>query len=208
TRRSSDLRGDLVEDEIPDLPGSLMAWEPAYPIATYKPDKVETPPPGLPEIGPTDLPEQAGTVDDLDSEAALADLVAPWTAESNGRSQVATVEGDAPAAIRALGLPRGRTGQLDPGGALAWMAWASASGGAHGRRRGAAAGRYGAWWTVATLADVEWPPNPTDIGEAVSRMSWFWFDDGAPGTGWELRLAVEDPVTGLAWAISAVDAAD
>ena len=38
--------------------------------------------------------------------------------------------------------------------AVAWLAWAGASGGAHGRRRGAAAGRFGALWLVAALADA------------------------------------------------------
>lgn len=202
------VRGDVIDGEVADLPGALQTWEPAYAVATYKPDKVETPSPELPGLQAVDLPEEVRTLDDIDSESALADLVGPWTAESNGRSQVVTVEGDARAAIRALGLRHARMGTLTPSQALAWMAWAGASGGAHGRRRGAAAGRYGAWWVVATLADMEWPPTPDDIGEAVDRMEWFWFDDGTPGTGWELRIAIEDPNSDLAWAISAVDAAD
>ena len=202
------IRGDVVEGEIPDLPGSIQPWEPTYPTATYKPDKVETPPPPLAHLEPSELPGAGHIVDDLDSEAALSDLVAPWTAESNGRSQVVTVEGNALAAISALGLGHARTGRLDPSSALAWMAWAGASGGAHGRRRGAAAGRYGAWWVVATLADLEWSPDPDQVGYALGRMGCYWFDDGAPGTGWELRIAIEDPDSGLAWAISAVDQAD
>jgi hypothetical protein len=85
------------------------------------------------------------------------------------------------------------------------MGWAAASGGAHGRRRGAAAGRHLAWWATAVMADLVWPCLPADLGSAASRFDWFWFDDGSPGTGWALRLAIEDREGGLSWAISAVD---
>src|SRR5205085_1702808 len=80
---------------------------------------------------------------------ALLDLVAAWTAESNGRAEVAAVHGDATAAIAALGPPRARMAPLPPADALAHMAWAAASGGAHGRRRGMASGRFATWWAVA-----------------------------------------------------------
>lgn len=202
------LRGDGGVGEVADLPDRVQAWEPEYPLATYKPRKVETPPPALPSATARELPEAVEPIDDIDSEAALSDLVAAWTSESNGRSQVVTVAGTALEAIRSLGLRTCRIASLSPAEALAWMAWAAASGGAHGRRRGAAAGRYGAWWVVATLADLEWPPNPDEVGRASERMSWYWFDDGGPGTGWEMRLAIEDPGTGLAWAITALDASD
>jgi hypothetical protein len=35
------------------------------------------------------------------------------------------------------------------------MGWTAASGGAFGRRRGAAAGRFGAWWALAAGDDAE-----------------------------------------------------
>jgi hypothetical protein len=90
-----------------------------------------------------------------------------------------------------------------------WLAWAGASGGAHGRRRGAAIGRFGAWWTVAALADLteEWPVEADRIGEALSSLDWFWWDDGGPNLGWALQLAVADLGEGYAWAISAHDIA-
>lgn len=200
------VRGD-VAGPIPDLPDHLMEWEPQYQLATYKSDKVETPSPPPVEVLEAPLPEDPpATIDDPHSEGALFDLVQPWVTESNGRYEVATVEGDAPAAIRALGLTRARLGELAPRHAVSWMAWAGASGGAHGRRRGSAAGRYGAWWAVATLCDLDWPPDPDAIESAVKRLSYHWFDDGSPGTGWELRLAISDRSTGLAWAIAATDA--
>jgi hypothetical protein len=198
------VRGDRV-DEIPDLPGLLEPWEPAYETATYKSDGIEAPSPSLPPTKVIDLPESPTTIDDLPTTAALADLVEPWTDQSNGRCQTTAVEGDHLAAISALGMNRARATDLDPGSGLAWMAWAGASGGAHGRRRGAAAGRYLAWWTVATLTDQDWPADPDVMGEAVSALVWHWFDDGSPETGWVLRLALTSPELGLSWAISATD---
>jgi hypothetical protein len=202
------VRGDGGSGEVADLPDRLQPWEPIYPLATYKPDKVETPAPPVPALIEANLPRSSVTIDDIDSESALADLVAPWTTESNGRCEVATVEGDAAAAIHSLGLRRARIGELEPEEAMAWMAWAGASGGAHGRRRGAAAGRYGAWWVVSTLADLSWPPDGEAVGNAVSRMNWHWFDDGAPTTGWAFRIVIEDPESGLSWAVAALDQAD
>lgn len=202
------IRGDTDTPPIPDLPNRLAAWEPQYPVATYKADKVEAPSPDPPDVVDVDLTSTFTPIDDPQSEGALFDLVEPWVNESNGRYEVSTVEGTALAAIRALGLSTARAGELDRGEAFRWMAWAGASGGFHGRRRGAAAGRYGAWWTVATLRDLDWPPDADEMGEAVSQLTFHWFDDGSPGTGWELRLAIEDSRSGLAWAISAGDAAD
>lgn len=202
------VRGEEGIGPIPDLPDRLMPWEPSYPLATYKADKVEAPSPKPPVPVEVALPPSARRVDDPMSEGALADLVQPWTDQSNGRCETATVEGDALEAVRALGLSRARMTEMEPDHAIAWMAWAGASGGAHGRRRGAAAGRFGAWWAIATLCDLDWPVAMTDIADAVSKLRWFWFDDGSPGTGWELRLAIEHPRAGLAWVVAAIDAAD
>ena len=202
------VRGETGVDPIPDLPARLEAWEPRYPVATYKRDKVEAPSPPLPVPEPTTLPSAVNRISDPASEGALSDLVQPWVEESNGRCDTASVEGDAAAAVRALGVRQARMTPLSPQTALAWMGWAGASGGAHGRRRGAAAGRYGAWWVLASLADLDWPPQADKVGRVVQRLRWFWFDNGSPGTGWQLRLAVEDPETGLAWSVAAVDAPD
>lgn len=202
------IRGESGIGPIPDLPDRLMSWEPRYRLATYKADKVETPSPKPPEVRATELPQSVAKIRDAASEGALFDLVAPWAEQSNGQYEIATVEGSAQAAIRALGLTRARSAPVEHSEALAWMGWAGASGGAHGRRRGAAAGRYGAWWVVAALADLDWPADPALVGEAAQRLKWHWWDDGAPATGWSLRLAVEDPDSSLAWAIAALDAAD
>ena len=199
------VRGEVVDAAIPDLPSTLMPFEPNYQLATYKRDKVEAPSPPEPVTALADLPGEPSVIEDPHSVGALGDLVEPWTDQSNGRSQIVTVEGDHLAAISALGLPRARVGELSTKQALDWMGWAAASGGAHGRRRGAAAGRYLAWWAASAIADLEWPVAATALGTALDEMTWHWFDDGSPGTGWSLRLAIALPVSGLAWAISATD---
>jgi hypothetical protein len=177
-------------------------------VATYKANTIETPAPKLPALQKVDLPKDYTVMDDVDSEAALNDLVEPWVTQSNGRSQTASVEGGALAAIAALGPRQVLVAELSPRQALAHMAWAAASGGAHGDRRGAAAGRYLAWWVVASLADIEWPAPPDEIRNAAERMRWLWFDDKSPPGGWALRLAVADLDLGLAWSVSASDIAD
>ena len=199
------VRGETIDFPIPDLPPSLRPWEPDYPVATYKKDKVEAPSPGLPATSEEPLPGAITPIEDTHSTAALGDLVEPWTDQSSGRSQTVAVEGDHLAAIAALGLATARVAGLGTAEAFAWMAWAAASGGAHGRRRGAAAGRYLAWWVVASLADLDWPAAAEDVAEAAEGLAWHWFDDGSPDSGWVLRIAVSSADLGISWAISATD---
>jgi len=213
------LRGEAIDPasvaalpEVLDLPYALAPWEPAYPLAEYADAGAQFPPPPMLAGGEAvQLPEdsQHAVLEDPDVELAVRQLVEPWTASSDGRAEVVAVEGDAATALRALGLTRVRRSELTPAGAVAWLAWAGASGGAHGRRRGAATGRFGALWLVAALADLldEWPPGLDALGDAAGRLRWWWWDAHEPMTGWQLQLAAEDPAEGLAWAISARDAA-
>jgi hypothetical protein len=200
------IRGDTVSEDL-DLP-SLQAWEPTYALPIYKSDRVETPSPKLPSLATVTLPQDFSIADDPVSEHALNDLVEPWITQSNGRSQTVTVEGTPLDAISALGLREAHIAALTPQIALALMGWTAASGGAHGHRRGTAAGRYLAWGVVASLADLDWPPQPDAVGEAANLMEWIWFDDNSPDSGWALRLAIGDRSSGLAWAIAASDLAD
>lgn len=202
------VRGESDTGPIADLPDRLAEWEPEYPVAVYKADKVETPSPRRPPVEETELPSGFTPIDDPLSEGALFDLVQPWVNESSGRYQTSAVEGTALQAIRALGLTRARVGAMTAEEAMRWMAWAGASGGAHGRRRGAAAGRFGTWWAIATLADLDWPPDTDEMKRALQNLRFYWFDDGAPASGWEFRLAIEHRDAGLAWALAAVDQAD
>jgi hypothetical protein len=86
------------------------------------------------------------------------------------------------------------------------MAWAAASGGAYGRRRGTAAGRGAAWWAAASLADVDWPADPGGLGEALAAVRWLAWEPPEFTLGWGLHLAGEVPAEGLAFAMAASDA--
>ena len=209
------LRGQRIPDHFPnplEVPFAAQPWEPAYLLAEYSDDGVTAPAPPWPEPGEfitvTDA-HAAHVVDDPEVTLALRQLIEPWITSSNGRAEIVAVEGGAASAVAALGISTPRLARIDPSVGMAWLAWAGASGGAHGRRRGAAIGRFGAWWTVAALADLadEWPVEPDQIGEALSSLEWFWWDGGAPNLGWELQLAIADPGEGYAWAISAHDTA-
>ncbi len=142
---------------------------------------------------------------------ALEELVSAWTTESNGRAEAVSVRGDALDAVRALGAPAAELAELAPDAAVALMAWAAADGGAHGRRRGAASGRFGAWWVLAALGGLgaRWPLAAQDLAPVLEDVRWYAWGSGEPVTGWALRLAIEaaaGPHRGEAWAVTAVDA--
>lgn len=205
------LRGEHVDaPQLPavlDLPLELQEWEPAYALATYTDSGAEFPMPQLPDDWVEVVPARADTLDD-EVELAVRQLVEPWLTGSNGHAEVVCVDGDVAGALGALGLRRARVSPLDPALALSWLAWAGASGGAHGRRRGAAAGRFGAWWTLAALGDLldEWPVAPHELGELAHELRWYRWDAYEPMLGWQLQLAIEDPGDNVAWALLARDA--
>jgi hypothetical protein len=68
-----------------------------------------------------------------------------------------------------------------------------------------AAGRFDAWWAAAALSDLDWPPEPDELGAAIASLRWWRWDAHEPAVGWVLRLAVDDPAAGMAWAIDAHD---
>ncbi len=206
------LRGEAIPDaaDLPavlELPLAIQPWEPEYPLAVYSDAGAEFPMPELPDDWSDITPADAERLDD-DVDLAVRQLVEPWLASSNGQLDVACVEGDVAAAIGATGVRRARVSALDPATALAWIAWAGASGGAHGRRRGAASGRFGAWWLLATLGDLTdaWPVSPDDLRRLAAELNWYRWDAYEPAIGWSLQLATADTANGTAWAITARDA--
>jgi len=205
------LRGERVEvDDLPDvldLPLELHDWEPDYPLAVYTDVGAEFPMPDLPDSWLEVAPVRGEMLDD-DVDLAVRQLVEPWLTGSNGQAEVVCVEGEVADALGALGLQRARVARLEPSDALAWLAWAGASGGAHGRRRGAASGRFGAWWTLAAFGDLldDWPVPPEELGELAAELRWYRWDAYEPAMGWQLQLAVEDPDDDVAWALLARDA--
>ncbi len=234
--RGEDLSRDRSARELPEvleLPLRLQSWEPAYPLAGYTPDALDAPAPKLPALGRRAAPSREvggdgewdgtgweggagdGPVEEPlspdEPTRALQDLVGTWTEESNGRAEAVGAEGGATDAIAALGVRRPALAELDGRTAMALMAWAGASGGAHGRRRGSAPGRFGAWWVLAALGDLadDWPVAPRRLGEVLERCRWYCWGADEPATGWVLRLAVEVPGRSgpRSWALAATDAA-
>lgn len=205
--RGEDLTGDSrAHPEFLGLPLELFAWEPTYALATFHPDHAEVAEPWEPKAVMDDREVRPGEpLDEADIVDALLEIVRPWTTESNGAARAVVVDGDAAAAASSLTLHGFRMGPLVLDEALQRIAWAAASGGAHGRRRGAAAGRFVAWYTAAILADQEWPPAPDALGAAAASLRWYRWDEGEPEKGWVLRLAIEDPEHGWAAAIAATD---
>ena len=116
------------------------------------------------------------------------------------------MEGSAAAAIAALRPAGVLAAEVDGAWALAAMAWAGASGGAYGRRRGTAAGRAAAWWAVASVADLDWPAAPERLGEALAAVRWLAWEPPEFALGWGLHLAGEIPGEGLGFAVAASDA--
>lgn len=204
--RGEDLDTASINRLVLELPLRLQPWEPEYPLATYKPDRVEAPTPRpLRFPAPEPIGTEATVTQGSDGARALGAALAHWEESSNGRVEVAGAEGDEKVALAALGVSRAAVLEVGPSEAMAWLAWAAASGGAHGRRRGAATGRFDAWWAVSELAGLEWPPDPDELGDAAAELQWFAWTDGSPDTGWALRLAVASP-EGQAWALNAIDA--
>jgi hypothetical protein len=207
------VRGEVVDPatvvhhEVLAVPLHLASFEPAYELATYRDDKAEFPAPELPRGRRLSVPASARTIDAGEVGYLLREVVRAWTAASEGTARVVAVEGGTAHAIAALGVPDVYAAWLDPGEALALLAWAGASGGRHGRRRGAAAGRDVAWATASAIAGFEpdEPPAEDALGAAVAQLQWQSWNAPDVSTGWVLRLAVADEADGLAWAIDAYD---
>ena len=206
------LRGEVLENDerahpdLVDVPLKIEPWEPPYALATFRSNLVEVQEPWEPRDRWQEVQAEAGPpMDDAEVVDALLELVNPWTNESNGAARAVVTEGDAAASIAALTYGPVRLAPIGVDEAFRQLAWAAASGGAHGRRRGAALGRFSAWYTVALLADLPWPAPGAELGAAAARLRWFLWDEEGPEEGWVLRIAVEDPDDGWAAALGATD---
>jgi hypothetical protein len=209
--RGEDLTDATVEPPVLDVPLVRCSWEPDYALAQYRPDRATFPPPERPAFGGERVLDTVDArLDDARACHALVDLADGWTIGSNGVVRAGAAEGGHEQAIGALGIARVRIATLDGAGALARMAWTAASGGAFGRRRGAASGRLDAWVAAAAVAGLdEWPIRAAALGDALGELRWYAFEDlDAPTSGWSLRLAIEDPARRRSWAVVATDRAE
>ncbi|MGI8427068.1 MAG: hypothetical protein ACR2FO_07450 [Actinomycetota bacterium] len=205
--RGEDLSGDpRAHPPVVEVPLRLLDFEPPYRVATYLKDHVETQEPST-SFGPAVAIAGPGeVVDDDDLEAALMDLVRPWFEESAGHARAVVIEGDALQAIGSLGWDEAAVREIKFAEALELMGWAAASGGMHGRRRGAAFGRFAAWWAAAEICGMAWPPEPDQLEAEGSKLDWLAFErPTADQSGWRLGLACSSPPEGWAWALHAQD---
>jgi hypothetical protein len=222
--RGEDLRGEPVGEHA-DLPLWLAPFEPtAYPRVAYRDRQAWFPSPERPPIAQAEPVAIEEPGQGRPGDAAVAALTETTDAWSPGRLGGLTAgqrirwwraDADAPTAAGAIaGLAHARpvrAATCTPGEAMAWLQWAGAAGGALGRRRGGAAGRFLAWSVLAAVAGLEWPPvvdddAVADLGEAAEELVWWrWWRDDEPEAGWVLRLAVADPVDNEAYAIEACD---
>ncbi|MGB1608837.1 MAG: DUF6183 family protein [Ilumatobacteraceae bacterium] len=208
--RGEDLTGCDIAPVI-ELPLVLADWEPRYTVPEYSDAGIADPAPTTdPVWSEHDLSDREPViVDDEDSLRAFRQLVETWIDHSSGRFGFACVEGDPLDALAALGLRRARSSPLSVAEAVDQLAWAGATGAARGRRRGAALGRFGAWWLIATLCDMvePWPPDSDALGAAVHSLDWCCWDAFEPTAGWRLALCAHDRANGLSWVMSAADEA-
>lgn len=199
------LRGEEIDPadldvDVLETPLRLLDWEPEYSLPIYGDDGVRC-------DGPVDRRPAAWTLveaapdcellDDPVLTAAARSLVATWLDASEGAMRVAVVEGGVAQALRALDLGSARVSRLDPADALDWLAWCAASGGTHGRRRGAAAGRFDAWWFVTAVGGLDWDelgPEPGDaVRDVLMSTDWWRLDVGAEAP-FHLAIAAERSV--------------
>jgi hypothetical protein len=204
------IRGDHIDMDEPallDTPIPLQPWEPRYSPAAYDDDGADSPQPDLPPVTTPPVGGDGEAVDDPETHAAFRLLVEPWTSQSNGSARCTVSEGTIEDALYAHGLDGCRITGVDARTALALLAWAGGSGGAHGRRRGLATGRSNAWWFLATFTgmDEQWPCDPDEFGEVVSGLRFALWGTAADTGGWRLQLAIEDTEEGVSCVLFAHD---
>lgn len=234
-QRGEDLRGEAVAATA-ELPLALAPFEPAgYARPVYRDREARFPAPSAPEAGDAEpvadparpAPDATATGAATDEAITILDeVVAQWTAGAIGRDVGAPPAGPGEAGVRTVRVDEGhghraiaalaggrpvRAAACSTPQAMAWLQWAGASGGAAGRRRGGAAGRFLAWSALAAVAGYRWPAVVdddvvADLAEGADELTWWrWWRDDQPDAGWVLRLAVADPVDEVAYAIEAVD---
>jgi hypothetical protein len=169
--RGEDLEGvPGTHPEVLEMPLRLQTWEPSYPLATYRAAEAEFQDPELELNLSQGIVAPFESLNDDEVRRALVGLVDIWVSQSNGAVNVSIVEGSSEGAIPALGFEDFSIAEVSSSEAMAVMAWAGASGGARGKRRGAAFGRFAAWWAACALTDLDWPPDPSQLGTGLRRL--------------------------------------
>jgi hypothetical protein len=207
-----DLSGDtsLVGHQAAfELPLRLFDWEPEYVKAEYLEDSANFPAP-IASITQSRLitDERGELLDEPSIIESWRKVVSSWLADSNGSANITVVEGSVDYAIQHVHKDVTTVAQITTASALQLMCWAAASGGAHGRRRGIAAGRSTTWLALADtcgLLDDGELPSGEELGRHVNELQWHTWNEADSSDAWNLRLAVHDPVDGISIAINAYD---
>ena len=204
------LRGDEIDDDEPavlDIPITPQWWEPLYSLAIYTDDGLQFDPV---DISATQVILTAAHAEAISDNTVdvFRRMMEPWTAQSNGTAHAAVAEGGVEEALGALGLSSAGITDITHLEALQLLGWGASSGGAHGKRRGAATGRSEAWWLLATFTglDEDWPCDAEELGEVIETLNFSVFrNEEVSGAGWGLHMIIVDPEEGLTVALSAND---
>lgn len=223
------LRGEDLRDEIDladeDPPAVLQPFEPVYTVPLYRAqERVDgsfvPSTPGSADAPWRAAPSSAGPSDDSAERAAvpsraralvraLEEGVAVWEAQSSADVVTAAIAAAPERAAALLGRDGIAWRPLSVADLFGLVAFAAASGGVRGRRRGGAAGRAHAWWLARTAAGM------TDAAAASIDDLEFALEDlrllelRSPGeAAWRLEVAIGHPEGEWAVALSALDRED
>ncbi|MFB6893263.1 hypothetical protein ACFCX4_28560 [Kitasatospora sp. NPDC056327] len=199
------LGEDLARDAEPDpegVPLLLEPWEAVgraerSPVREYLRDggsrsALLTLPASREGLAPVELPAPGAPLPGQPATRALAELA--------GWARAVCVRGPAPRAAAQLAPGRRVTGGYLPF-ALVWPALVQA--GVADRAHGAAHGRLALWRVLTAMTGVDGPPAAVraEVEALIARMRCFTWEDPADRLR-HLHLALEDPATGLSWAVS------
>ena len=213
--RGEDLTSVKLVDDPLGLPLRLATWEPATNGPDIGPYGVDDPVPPAGVLEPLSVTGSSQAIGPETDAARLAlrELAASWTEQSEGTAVTTAITGSGPEAVAALAEGEVQLRRLTADEGFGLLAWLGASAGANGRRRGAARGRFEAWWCATALAgledagsgDSDWPPEADELGEAIAELGWWRWEDNESPAGRFLGLAVDDPLDGIAWALAALE---
>ena len=218
--RGEEISGISAATPVLDVPLELQPWEPEYSFPVYGDVSVTHPNPAdgwhqtwRPLTAVSADPEIV-LVDEA-TDDALRRLVDPWTSFSSGRARIIVVEGSPSDALAHIAADQVEVTTLEPHQVLQWMVWCGASGGAHGRRRGMASGRFATWWLLGALGGFteDWDDlyRRGELGDAVSEtldaFTWIRWRTGR-GHGYDLSVAAHDAEEGISIVLEAHDDAE
>jgi hypothetical protein len=216
--RGEDLRDDAralssIADSGAEVPAVLQAFEPDYALPVYRADARIDGGFLLPDDGWSVGASAVSAATEFAEHdratrvcAALRACVEPWLTGSDGVIELAAVRGGTDGVLPTLGRRAISTATF-----LGLVAFAAASGGARGRRRGAATGRASAWWVARTatgLDDAPWSDELVDELEFRLEDLELVALRSTAAASWRLELALSDPQAGWSAGISALDLAD